>query len=432
MKKLLFLLLLIPNLVMGDEKYFKSSEIKEPSLPSLVEREDKNLSISQIKEQLPLFNIKDFYSKDIKEECMFSNERFTENINTNKKIKFVTKKVIGETNKINYSINNEQLFIQINNYKSFEIHTGEVAFVIYKYKSRTTVPIIDLTILESDCNTFGYYYVDQNNSYKTANTQYINIPPPFRNINKITISLDKYKESFNIDSNGYLINGNGDPSLSGVNLDKILQYVQKNKNTQLKVVCESCVDKKTEVFSIDLKQALSIYEQKGENRKRKLEAKLRIDSLINKINNTLKQEHYGSYSPAENAIKSFCNKKWAQEASYGSKVRDKGYESFIYDCKEYHPFLERFLNDFLRESNLKNKREKEAKAQKIKREKEAKAQKIKREKDAKAQKIKKEKDAKALEKKKKISTINKLKDECESIGFKKGTTKFKNCVLELM
>ena len=42
------------------------------------------------------------------------------------------------------------------------------------------------------------------------------------------------------------------------------------------------------------------------------------------------------------------------------------------------------------------------------------------------------KELKKREMERKVKKINKLKDECESIGFKKGTTKFKNCVLELM
>ena len=80
---------------------------------------------------------------------------------------------------------------------------------------------------------------------------------------------------------------------------------------------------------------------------------------------------------------------------------------------------------------LKNKSKREAK---VKEEKERKAKKIQQEKERKAKKIQQEKERKAkkVREDKRRLDLDKASQTCLDLGFKKGTKKYKDCIVELL
>lgn len=398
MKKLLLLLFLIPNLVMGNIEYLDHAELNE---------------------QFPSLNIKDYYNKDLQTACPDFNVSNTEIINTGKKFIFKSNEVSAIENKIEYTVESDNsLLIAITRFEKFIKYSADLQLEIVTYTKKSKIPLIELTVFETSCKTASFF-IDPTKKTKVGETQFNNIYH-----NNFDISLSQILKNNNsrglryykIDSLGY------DEEGFGIDLSLYYPYAEQNKNTDFQVICESCTDKKTLTFSLDLsmqrkkyeitktKQILrkkQLTEEKEIFEKKKSVSLPKINSLREKIDSSIKGDW--SVSTSEKEIAYFCTNQWRHDAS-NQEIRDRGFPDYLEACNEYHPELEVFLSRVLANYIYK----KEAGERKIQNEKIAKKKRAKR---AEEQKNKK---------------INNLKIECEGLGFKPGTKKFKDCVVELM
>jgi len=495
MKKLLFLLFLIPNLVLAElisvESVPKISSLEIKNFPLKNSLTNKAFDTLLESKALKSFNLKKGWeacdNADVDIHGNFSLGAFQtelgtvteEVIPTNKEIKFILTEKPEENVLIDFHERRpyEDFLVKIKISKNYKLYSGPVYAVINKYLKESTIPIIgDLGIFDSTCNALARYYLNPSEGNMIGKTGWV----PTKN-KTLAISLFvsfegtwKYLTDHSVDENGFTSESSFDKGLSFV---KLYPFADKDEETKIKVVCNSCLDKPSKEYLIDLtsekkqydidiiedekrrkvqaiedekrRKAQAIEDEKrrkaqaieDEKRKELYDKKManvkklvvQVAKLIKEINPNHVSKTSSKNADIEDQLFSLCYKMWSKN---NSKLKLASYQVFMDGCMGSYAAgtfdvpdlgdkaitnLEQSLKSSV--SELQNR--KEAMIQAKKRAMNAKKELKKREMDAK-------KELKKREMERKVKKINKLKDECESIGFKKGTTKFKNCVLELM
>jgi len=497
MKKLLFLLFLIPNLVLAElisvESVPKISSLEIKNFPLKNSLTNKAFDTLLESKALKSLNLKkrweacDNVDLDIHGNFSYSAPQTglgtvtEEVIPTNKEIKFILTEKPEETALIDFHERRpyEDFLVKIKISKNYKLYSGPVYAVINKYLKESTIPIIgDLGIFDSTCNALARYYLNPSEGNMIGKTGWV----PTKN-KTLAISLFvsfegtwKYLTDHSVDENGFTSESSFDKGLSFV---KLYPFADKDEETKIKVVCNSCLDKPSKEYLIDLtfekkqydidiiedekrRKAQAIEDEKRRKaeaieyeKRRKAEAieyekrrkaqaiedekrkelydkkmanvkKLVVEvaKLTKEINPNLNLLSKASSTNAdiEGQLFSLCYKMWVENSS---KLKLASYQLFMDGCRGSYAAGTFEVPSMGDKALRKLEQSLKSHVSELQKRKEAMIQAKKRAMDAK-------KELKKREMERKVKKINKLKDECESIGFKKGTTKFKNCVLELM
>ena len=493
MKKLLLLLFLIPNFSFAEQvNSFNQTNQADQATETggLVDKyliidnhsptDWWSLNSSAINEEwlddksLNLYNIKKGWENCNSEIDINapSTSKKSEIISLNRNIEFISLRKYKE--KVEIDIEEQKgnyygLLVKLKIFKNYKINSAPVYLNIDKYLDKTTLPFVGIDISETTCSLINKYELNLTQStsigyagwitddvkkdtkeyldgieikthkfYKTVSF-YVNFESQWKKVGTEGVSRDGYINEFR----------------QGFQIWKFLPFAVQGEKTKVKVICDSCINKDSKEYLIDINLAKKQYDleviEKEKKAKKKLierqkkliddqkreKNKLIDDQKNKKIIIKLQKEIvrmvrereglpriHDSDFKVDDTLYSLCIKEWGYAAA-SKEVRDRGYHEFMIECGAGQGYESGFAVRPISYNRVEFIERLKNKLSSLKKEKERKIQAKKTEKERKIQ-------AKKLKKDRRIDRINKLKDECESIGFKKGTTKFKNCVLELM